>query len=425
MRPELKRAPEMFADGVDGERISHFGDRFAYYAKRVRALDLNQDYDHSRYVDYRVVHPTVLLAWGRHQHLFPRLSTLTVCGQTSLDPARDEQVFGRFIRSPHLTSLIVTWVEELCKLSQESVNALVDACARLERVQLGQAGCSLAILDEGHPLPRLLHRMTEGAGRLRSLEMTPLNMPIQFATLVCLAAMPTLQHAVLRSILSVPVVFRLPASPFSALRTLCITDTTPHLHLTRSILQSCTSPHLAVLHITIADPAVGSYGNSPHVSDNDLGSLLGLVSRRLSLTSLRLRFNLTLMINTDLCYMLPPLPHLTWLRMSGSFGPILNTDTVRHVLALYPQLEEWAYHTSRLYAAVTFSEFLELLQPRSMIRALPVVVASTELPSEEALSQFGTITCWECLYVMDGVDTPEVLEVIDRILPNVVIEVCE
>jgi hypothetical protein len=133
MQPELKRAPEMFADGVDGERISHFGDRFAYYAKRVRTLTLDQDYcsdsgdineifdqdfdeDHLPDPDHYVVHPTVLLAWGRHYHLFPRLRELAVFGHPSLDAARDEQVSGRFIRSPHLISLIIKWGKGLSKL---------------------------------------------------------------------------------------------------------------------------------------------------------------------------------------------------------------------------------------------------------------------------------------------------------------------
>jgi hypothetical protein len=58
-----------------------------------------------------------------------------------------------------------------------------------------------------------------------------------------------------------------------------------------------------------------------------------------------------------------------------------------------------------------------------MIRALPVIVASTEVPSEEALAQLGTITYGDHLYVMDGVDTPELCEVIQRIFPGVRIEV--
>jgi hypothetical protein len=430
----------MFADGVDGERISHFGDRFAYYAKRVRTLTLDQGYPSEEILDeifgedfdedppncnHYVVHPTVLLAWGRHHHLFPRLSELAVCGRPSLDPAQDEQVFRQFIRSPHLISLIVNWGEQLCKLSQESVDALVDVCARLERVQFVQFGHGPSPRNGKHPLPGLLHRITEGAAHLRSVQMNHdrlVKFPVQFATLLNLATMPTLQVAELSTILDVPAVFRLPSSPFSALRSLHIVDNTSHLHLSRNILQSCASPCLAHLQIRIEEHK-GSDGTFMRVSKDDLHSLSGLLSHRSSLTSLRLVVQTILDTDSDVCYTLPPLPHLTVLGMSGWCGAVIEIDAVKHILSLYPQLERWDYRNDKYYAAVTLSDLLELLQPRPMIRALPVIVASTEVPSEEALAQLGTITYGDLLYVMDGVDTPELCEVIQRIFPGVTIEV--
>jgi hypothetical protein len=436
MQPELKRAPEMFADGVDGERISHFGDRFAYYAKRVRTLTLDQDYcsdsgdineifdqdfdeDHLPDPDHYVVHPTVLLAWGRHYHLFPRLSELAVCGRPSLDPARDEQVFGRFIQSPHLISLIIEWGKGLSKLSQESVDVLVNACTRLERMQFIHFGHGTWPIDEEHPLPGLLHRMTSGAARLQSLDVALMVAPVQFATLVCLATMPMLQYAVLGEIEGVPTVYQLPVSPFSALRTLHITDNTPHIHLVRGIVQSCTSPRLADLQIVI-NHHEDSDGNLQLILTNDICILLTLLGRHTSLTRLSLSSDSAL--NTDLWYMLPPLPHLTFLDVSIWGGGPFGIDIVIHVLFLYPKLEEWDYrHDPRYYAAVTLADLLELLQPRPMVRVLPVVVASTKLPSEEALSQLGTITYGDHLYVMDRVDTPELREVIQRIFPGVTI----
>jgi hypothetical protein len=109
--------------------------------------------------------------------------------------------------------------------------------------------------------------------------------------------------------------------------------------------------------------------------------------------------------------------------MSGWCGAVIEIDAVKHILSLYPQLERWDYRNDKYYAAVALSDLLELLQPRPMIRALPVIVASTEVPSEEALAQLGTITYGDLLYVMDGVDTPELCEVIQRIFPGVTIEV--
>jgi hypothetical protein len=288
-------------------------------------------------------------------------------------------------------------------------------------MQFVQFGLDAWPMDEEHPLPGLLHRMTAGAAHLRSLDTALMDAPVQFATLVCLATMPMLQYAVLGGIEGVPAVCQLPVSPFSALRTLHITEPTPNIHLVRSILQSCASPCLADLRIVINDHE-DSDGSLQLILTNDLHSLLTLLGRHTSLTRLILSSGSAL--NTDLWYMLPPLPHLTFLDVSIWGSGAFAIDIVKHVLILYPKLEEWDYSHPRFYAAVAVSELLELLQPRPMIRALPVVVASTKLPSEEALLHWGTVTYGDCLYVMNGVDTPELREVIRRVFSGVTVEVC-
>jgi hypothetical protein len=111
-------------DGVDAERISHFGDRFAYYTKRMCTLSLDQD--HYRYSSptHYVVHPTVLVAWGRHHSLFPRLRELLVCGGLSIDPARDEQAIGHFLQNPSLNSLEVLRASKLGHLTQAALQSI-------------------------------------------------------------------------------------------------------------------------------------------------------------------------------------------------------------------------------------------------------------------------------------------------------------
>jgi hypothetical protein len=418
---------QTFADGVDAERISHFGERFAYYTKRVRTLSLNQDHPSSDFTrkgfdnpNHYVVHPAVLVAWGRHHYLFPLLRALSVCGELSLDLARDDQALGHFLRASSLTALKVFRAGKLCNLTPDSVDALLHACIGLESMEfrlLTDEEDSGQMDTELRPWPKLLHKMVTSAARLRVLDLW--SESIQWETVVHLAAMPTMQLLTANGIFGVPANPSLHvAAPFPALESLDITEDTPHLRLSHSLLQTCIMPHLMSLKIWITDHGLW---DGLEASVEELHSLLALVGQHCtSLEHLDLNVFSTRLADIDLCRALPSLPHVTVLCLLGTHSNTLDIEGVRRVLALCPRLEVWEPHSVTLRAPVSLSELLELIQPYPSNSVLPVFIASADLPSEETITQFGThLLDW--LEVKEGVDTAELRDVVSTVLPNAIL----
>jgi hypothetical protein len=382
----------------------------------MRTFTLHQDY-YGPDPTHHMVHPTVLVAWGRRHSLFPLLCALSVCGDLSLSPARDEQALSHFLRAPSLTSLEVATASKLCNFAQDSVEALLNACTNFKSMTILRADEDE---DEDYvealqvqSWSRLLHKMVASAAHLRVLDLWTGSM--QWETLVHLAAMPTIQELALDSIIGVPASPSLHMeAPFSALRSLGITDETPHLCLSHSLLQTCAIPHLTYLNITIKDHH--SEGE-PQVSLQEVHSLLALVGRHhTGLTSLSVRVSL-LLPNAHICLALPPLPHLTYLYAGGWYTPTLNFEGIRRTLALYPRLEHWTYRDGKSHAPVSLSELLSLLHPYPSIKDLPVVIASADLPSEDTIAQFGTHGYGPQLDVQAGVPIADLDEVVSRVFP--------
>jgi hypothetical protein len=387
----------------------------------MRTFTLQQD--HYGYFDptHHMVHPMVLVAWGRQHSFFPRLRELSVCGTLSAHPALDEQALSHFLRTPSLTSLRVNWAGKLYNLMQDSVDALFDAFIGLESLTVFQVADKkdADYVDALQSWPGLLHKMVACAAHLRVLDLG-WNIPMQWETLVHLAATSTISELNLCRIVGAPTNPSLHVGvPSSALRSIDLHEYTPHLRLSLTLLESCIAPHLTALGITIFrdyDPE-----GEPQVSVQDLHRLLALVGRYTGLTSLSVRWCFDLP-DTDICLALPPLPQLTDLQIEGYFYPTLqvNVVEVQRVLALYPRLEHWRYQsivTESEYAPVSLSELLDLLHPYPSIKELPVVIASADLPSEDTITQFGTHGYGPHLDVQAGVPIADLDEVVSRVFP--------
>jgi hypothetical protein len=393
----------------------------------VRTLSLNQDHPSSDFTrkgfdnpTHYVVHPTVLAAWGRHHYLFPLLRALSVCGELSLDPTGDDRALGHFLRASSLTALKVFQAGKLCNLTPDSADALIYACIGLESMKVRLASDeedSEQMDTELRPWPKLLHRMVTSAARLRVLDLWSASM--QWETVVHLAAMPTMQLLTANSIFGVPVNPSLHvAAPFPALESLDITEDTPHLRLSHSLLQTCIMPHLTYLKICVTDHGLW---DGPEASVEELHSLLALIGHHcISLEHLDLDICTARLADIDLCRALPSLPHVTFLRLLGTHSDTLDVEGVRRVLALCPRLQIWQPHSFTLRAPVSLFELLELIQPYPSNSILPVFIASADLPSEEMIAQFGTHSL-DSLEVKEGVETAELRDVVSTVLPNVIL----
>jgi hypothetical protein len=397
----------------------------------MRTFTLRQD--HYGYFDptHHMVHPMVLVAWGRQHSFFPRLRELSVCGTLSVHPALDEQALSHFLRTPSLTSLQVNWAGKLYNLMQDSVDALFDACIGLESLAVYHVADEkdADYVDALQSWPRLLDKMIAGAAHLRVLDLWS-NAPIQWETLVHLAATSKIAELNLCRVVGLPPNHSLHVGvPSSTLRSIELHEYTPHLRLAHTLLESCIAPHLKTLGITIFDNS--NPEDEPGVSVQDLHSLLALVGRYTGLTSLRVKWCFDLLDpDTNICLSLPPLPQLTDLRIEGYFYPTLqvNVEQVQHVLALYPRLEHWGYGsivTESEHAPVSLSELLDLLHPYPSIKELPVVIASADLPSEDTIAQFGTHGYGLYLDVQAGVSIVDLNDVVSRVFPYAKLNVLE
>jgi hypothetical protein len=363
----------------------------------------------------------VLVAWGRQHSLFPRLRELSVCGRLSVDPARDEQALTHFLRAASLTWLEIKRPGKLCRLTQDSVEDLLHACIGLEAVTVSEAGIEGdADYEDALQLwPRLLDKMVARAAHLEGLYLRDSDLLMQWETFVHLAAMETMQWLTANKILGVPANPSLHvAAPFPSLRSIEITDSTPHLRLSHTLFESCITPHLTSLNITIIDRHPEG---EPQVSVQELYSLLALVGRHSGLTCLSMHLSLLVPFspNADLCLALPPLPHLTHLNTGEDIqSPRPGVEDVRRVLALYPRLESWEYQDYRSHAPVSLSEVLDILRPYPSIRRLPVFIASADLPTEEIIAQFGTHGYGAMLYAKADAQTAGLGDVVSRVFPD-------
>jgi hypothetical protein len=102
--------------------------------------------------------------------------------------------------------------------------------------------------------------------------------------------------------------------------------------------------------------------------------------------------------------------------IDNDHGLLIDVAHSAHVLDLYPSLQTW--RSSRL-GATSLARFMSIIQERPGVRALPVAIACSDLPSAHAQASFGTHNYTTGLSILESVLTDEVCAVVWALFPNV------
>jgi hypothetical protein len=385
-----------------------------YHAKRVR--DFVIDHRRQRRKGDYYVDPYVVAAWAKQPHLFPQLRALAASINTNFTWFGN--AFDLLVQAPCLATISVNFGDAMYHLHETTEQCLLEACPQLETLELEY---SERRDNSGEPwmkrtrhLPGVLHQMITTAARLRGLRLA--ESPMHFTTLLHLASLPELRILVLGEIIEIPPdLTSLPVSCFRALRALRIHDTTSHTRLARSLVQCCGGSPLMELHVSM------DVGASSELNSQDLRDLFRVIGQHTRLEHLRISLE-WVSVNDGGPFFdaLPRLEFLTSLWISKPvFGTSLYTllDLVK-ILSLYPRLVRWHMGTYDKQDGIStaLSRLLYVLCLRPSLRLLPIVVNSSELPSEDIVANFGTHQYGPYLQVPC---TSELQEIITKLLPHV------
>jgi hypothetical protein len=385
-----------------------------YHAKRVRDFVI----DHTRSLpkgDY-YVDPYVVAAWAKRPHLFPQLRTLTASMNCLTRFTPFGNTFDLLVQAPCLTTISVNFGDAMYDLPETTEQHLLEACPQLETLELEyserQDNNKEPWMKSTRHVPGLLHQMITRAARLRGLRLA--KSPMHFTTLLHVARIPELRILVLGEIIDIPPdLTSLPASGFRALRALRIHDTTSHTRLARSLVQCCWGSPLMELHVDL--------GQGSELNSQDIRDLFRFIGQHTRLEHLRLSLEWVSVHNDGPFFdALPRLEFLTSLWVTKPvFGQSLVTlDELLRVVSLYPRLVRW--HMSRYDKqdgiSTSLTGLLHVLRLRPFLRLLPVVINSSEFPSEDMVANFGTHQYGPYLQVSG---TSEARAMIAKLLPRV------
>jgi hypothetical protein len=365
------------------------GGRFAYYAKRVRSLILDEYVEHTPSVRLSVA-PDVLAIWAARSALLPRLRSLKVCaGYLAVSPAH-EALLSAFLRPARLQTLNLRIFHEPVDVFERHRTALVASCAGVQRLSIVDHSYGWAMrAGPAGVHGRWAALVGEMLARAATLQRLEICVPLRYADLVLLGTLPSLGQLRVSHIVDVPA---LPASlsmdAFPALRSLTLDDHTPDARLTQNVFSF--RPRSSLVKCSSHIHSVISTDNVCAVLSAITGHA-SLQSASVHLLTLTHPFP-TLRETSAILRALRPSSTLEVLSMHSAAELPLDLVHLMSVLALYPRLTHFAWRVPSHMRSCELSlgTLMEILRPRPHVRALPVVIDSASVPSAEDRSDFGT-----------------------------------
>jgi hypothetical protein len=398
------------------------GDRFCYYAKRLKTLEICYSFvdPSSRLIDPRLFH----LWTTTNEVRFPLLCSLTF-----------SDFFMSISEYPHIASLIrallgLSPIKDLSlrifdsEVDHDLVQAelrheILDVCRNLERLSVCDGHDSLE--ESGEPVESttwsyIVGDMISHATQLRHCTVA---LPI---TVVDLSHMSTLENLTSLAICEVtPALdhpFALPAGSFVRLEKLEVAELTTSASVTRSILSF--PPNGCLKQIIL------KYYQLIHMDHiHDIRSLLG---RHLTLSSISFIPSIweDAAIDSDIDLIceqlegmvefLPPLPHLMSLEMKAPGRATIDFPLIEGILQLYPSLRSVDLDN---YCLISLTELLNILGAHPLLTKLPICIRDSELPPLSTMLHPERFRFGPSLGVMDDADSPTLRQAIKALFPNV------
>jgi hypothetical protein len=394
-------APSRTADGgrqmlcVEGTdvRTAHLGARFMTHAPRVRVLHLRDKRDQHSGHDRFFVAPAVLAMWAARRGLFSNLTDLMIAPEFQARTPAHRALLPRFLAHAALQRLEIHYGVQALQYFERAQAALTKTCTGLHELVLAY---NASAFYQGPPpgaavrdrWAALVGAMISHAPRLRRLTVT---LPMKHSDLLVISMLPALSMLEVSAVMDVPddTHFVLPPDSFPALRSLTVADVSEGAMLSHHVLSFSSGPAFERCSFTIACPLPGALGAALMAKLLQHAHLTHVVVNFLQPQPDQLELGLLDRETTDLLAGLCPSECLQDLTIGVAFP--LNAAHIASVLGLYPGLERWVWgYSPHSYAKISLEEFMVIAKARPDLRNLPIVIASTDLPHEDARASFGT-----------------------------------
>jgi hypothetical protein len=399
------------------------GERFCYYAKRVKSLDISGMYTGATRVLFdnvarRIIDPRLVQLWTNTNELrFPLLRSLTI---SDLLSDRQYSHLASTIRtllrlSPieHLTLHIYRdGIFTVEPVQAELRHEILDVCQNLEWLSICDIQAGLGKSGASTEWSNFAGDMISHATRLRHCTVALPMKAIDFHHLSRLENLASFTMGEMSPPLDHPLV--LPAGSFPGLETLELHEHTTSATVTRSVLSFPPNGCLKRVIVKYYQPIT-------MVHIHNIRSLLG---RHLTLSSILFEssmsddadFNAISGEVEGLVEFLPPLPHLTSLEMIPSKRTPIDLPLIESILQLYPSLCSVRVQDP---CPVSLTQLRNILGVRPLLRELPIRIRSGELPPLGAMLHPERLRFGPILEVSNSADSPALRRTVKALFPNV------
>jgi hypothetical protein len=404
------------------------GRRFMCHAKRVRRLRLNSHrnkFATSFKERHRLmVDPAVLALWAASPNVFPLLREVRIDKEYLMKSPAHEALLPLFLTRCALHILSLSFGNEPVELYERTQIRLLGAWAGLHDLELlDRSRYGDRDIDDFRDEGVVRNRWTAWIGRVVrdavNVRNLHIELPLDYADVRgVLSRMPALTTLHVSNVIHVPgAPEALPPDAFPALSTLSVIEYEANrATLCRSLLSFRASSALERCTLEIRTS----------LRLDDACALLAAVCRHERMAHIWVDLSRpsgsgedperTLEDTTLLLHALRPSDRVQSLMIDNDHGLLIDVAHIEHVLDLYPSLQTW--RSSRL-GATSLARFMSIIQERPGVRALPVAIACSDLPSAHAQASFGTHNYTTGLSILESVLTDEVCAVVWALFPNV------
>jgi hypothetical protein len=396
------------------------GERFTFYARRVRTLALEEilaEEEDSEFGTVQcVVSADVLAVWVAQAYLFPRVTAFVLGAGYLRNSPTHEVIVPGFLRIFNLTTLDLRVEHDQPVLYERFREVLIATCADLRTLLLGGRDYDRnRSLDETRRWAALASDMFSFTTNLHTLII---SVPIRHVDLVLISTVCPIRTLEVTHVIDVPNTPALfPAGAFFALTDLTLEDSAPGARLAQNVLAFRPNGLLTRLQLIV---------RSTTLEVQDMCSVLSETSKHASLRSLEIfasrarDVSYTLEDVTAILASLRPSDCLESLVLD-CFACPLDTTHLETVLALYPRLIEWSWPSIPDLRAcrLTLQDLLRNLLCRPQIRSLPVTISSSCLCPLEVRASFGTHNYDGFLSISKAADTEAMRALLLSLLPKV------
>jgi hypothetical protein len=330
------------------------------------------------------------------------------------------------LESPHIASIVRTLLKLspikymtlfIYRYSADLVQAeirreILDACRTLTWLSIFDMPAELEDLGVRTEWTHFVGDMVSHATQLRQCTITLPMHTIDLQHMSKLDNLTSLKIGEVTPALEHP--FVLPAGSFARLESLGLDEYTTSASVTRSVLSFPPNGCLKRFVVKYYQPV-----NIDRI--HDVRSLLGC---HLTLSSISLESSLSdddddSVINErveGLVECLPPLPHLTSLKIKPCKRTPINLVLIESILQLYPSLRSLYLEDS---CPISLAQLLNCLGLHPLLRALPIHIRNDELPPLAAVIHPERLGFGPDLAVMSRADSPALRQVIMSLFPDV------